>query len=74
MRKSVLVIFTSVYRFRKKDKFVTGEILISLFLLVYCGMLSLSYTSTRYFMPIVPLLYILSAHGVFGLVNIRKRK
>lgn len=69
-----IVIFTSIYRFRKKDKFITGELIISLFLLIYCGMLSLSYTSTRYFMPIIPLLYILATYGIFRLMNIKKLK
>lgn len=53
-----IVIFL-IFVFLKKMKIHLGELVLLVWLLFYSLMLSVGYTSTRYFLPFVPFLYIL---------------
>lgn len=58
---SILIITISlIYIFLNKIRLTGEEIIISLWIIFYTLMLSAGYTSTRYFLPLLPFLYILA--------------
>lgn len=64
-----LSIFKGIWVLIKKAPVTSDEIIIFLWVLFYCLTLSVGYTSTRYFMPILPFLYILGVSSMVYLVR-----
>lgn len=62
-----------VFAFKKISLNNTEKVLF-LWLIAYSLLLSLGYTSTRYFMPIVPFLYILSTSFIIKIVGIKNER
>jgi hypothetical protein len=62
---SFLLTLGALLIFRKKKISFSNEASVLFFwVLLYCLMLSVGYTSTRYFLPLVPFLYILATYAV----------
>lgn len=58
----------------RKMSFSIVEIAILSWVIIYCAMLSSGYTSTRYFLPLLPFLYILSLSFLVKLYRLIVRK
>lgn len=67
---TVVSIVTGILYLFRKVKLSDAEIILFLWVSGYCLMLSTGYTSTRYFLPILPFIYILFVTGVIKIVNL----
>jgi len=65
----LVIIFFFCIRLGKKVSLSGEEKLIFLWVLFYCGMLSVGYTSTRYFLPLLPFGYILATSFLVKLIS-----
>jgi len=65
----MLTILHLVAGFVRKVKLNDAEIVLFIWVLLYCAMLSTGYTSTRYFFPLIPLLYILATSFIIKIVR-----
>ena len=59
-----------IWSIAKKIKIEEGEKIIFIWILVFSAMLSTGYTSTRYFLPVLPFMYILCVSGVARLIRV----
>ena len=66
---TLLTATSVVFWLGKKIPFNKGEIVLTAWVICYSAMLSLGYTSTRYFLPLVPFLYILATSFVVKLIK-----
>ncbi|OGH41787.1 MAG: hypothetical protein A3H79_00430 [Candidatus Levybacteria bacterium RIFCSPLOWO2_02_FULL_36_8b] len=57
--------------FMKIMRMNEGEKFLSIWVLVYCGLLSIGNSTTRYFLPLVPILYILMASFIVRIIYSR---
>lgn len=64
---AVIVLFV-VFALFKKVKLNQAEIVLLLWVTLYSMMLSVGYTSTRYFLPLIPFLYILATSFIVKLL------
>ncbi len=66
----VLIIVALFVTYLKRTKMVSPEILMLLWIVVYSLMLSVGYTSVRYFLPLLPFLYILATSAILKILNV----
>lgn len=65
----VISYFSAIYSYLRKIPFKDGEKVLLIYIALISIMLSTGYTSTRYFLPILPFTYILATSFVFALLN-----
>lgn len=71
---SVCALFYGICAVFRKIKMLEEEKIILIWIIVYSLVLSVGYTSTRYFLPLVPFFYILSTSFIFKLLNKKNDK
>ncbi len=69
---ALLVFLLGVLYVLRKIELKISEKIIFLWVLVYCALLSSGYTSTRYFMPLLPYVYILAIAFLQKIISTRK--
>jgi len=57
---ALILLIGIVLTLKKKMKFLPSEKMLIIWIVAYCLMLSFGYTSTRYFLPLIPFLYIVA--------------
>jgi hypothetical protein len=65
----LLSVLGVIYKFIKKITIHDGEKLLLIYVLLLSLMLSTGYTSTRYFLPLIPFLYILATSITFSFIK-----
>jgi len=71
---TILTALLGIFALMKKVKLTSAELVIILWVLLYSLTLSSGYTSTRYFLPLVPFLYILATAFLARCIRIFKLK
>lgn len=69
-----LIVAFLIFVFKKQMLLNSAEKILFLWVGVICLMLSTGYTSTRYFLPLVPFLYILATSFVIKVLRLKKDK
>ena len=69
----ILTLFFSIFGILKKILISEEELIIILWIFVYCLFLSFGQTSTRYFPPILPFIYIIATSFVTKIILRYKR-
>ncbi len=70
----VIILQFVIYSFWKKILLSPAEQILIIWISVYAIMLSVGYTSTRYFLPLVPFLYILSIDFIIRIIKFPFKK
>ncbi len=71
---TILSFLSVVFSFIKKIKLSSAEIIILLWVAAYSLMLSAGYTSTRYFLPLTPFLYIIGISFLYKAFRVMKNR
>lgn len=71
---TILSFLSVVLSFIKKIKLSSAEIIVLLWIIAYSLMLSAGYTSTRYFLPLTPFLYIMGISFLYKAFRVMKNR
>lgn len=65
-----IIALSAIFISSKKLKFEKAEQILFLWIISYSIMLSIGYTSTRYFLPLIPFLYVLSISFIVKIIRL----
>lgn len=71
---TILSFLSIIFSFLKKIKLGSAEKIILLWIIAYSIMLSAGYTSTRYFLPLTPFLYIMGISFLYRAFRVMKHR